>query len=32
MLDEHRFGHDGTRAAGTGKAGNRRQQMQKQDG
>jgi hypothetical protein len=28
MLDEHRFGHDGTRAAGTGESGNCRQQME----
>jgi hypothetical protein len=32
LLDEHGFGHDGTRAARTGESGDRRQQMQKQDG
>ena len=32
MLDEHGFGDDGTRAAGTGESGERRQQMEKQDG
>jgi hypothetical protein len=32
LLDEHGFGHDGTRAARTGEPGNSRQQMQKQDG
>ena len=32
MLDEHGFGDHGTRAAGTGESGDRRQQMQKQDG
>ena len=32
MLDEHGFGHHGTRAAGTGEPGDRRQQMQKKDG
>ena len=32
MLDEHGFGHHGTRAAGTGESGDGRQQMQKQDG
>ena len=32
MLDEDGFGHHGTRAAGTGHAGGRRQQMQKKDG
>ena len=32
MLDEHGFGDHGTRAAGTGQSGDRRQQMQKQDG
>ena len=32
VLDEHGFGHHGTGAAGTGEPGDRRQQMQKQDG
>ena len=32
MLDEHRFGHHGTGAAGTGEPGDCRQQMQEQDG
>jgi len=32
LLDEHRFGDHGTRTAGTGESGNRRQQMEKQDG
>ena len=32
VSDEHGFGHHGTRAAGTGKSGERRQQMQKKDG
>ena len=32
MLDEHGFGHHGTRAAGTGESGDGRQQMQKKDG
>ena len=32
LLDEHRFGHHGTRAAGTGEADDRCQQMQKKDG
>jgi hypothetical protein len=27
LLDEHGFGHDGTRAARTGESGDRRQQM-----
>jgi hypothetical protein len=32
VLDEHGFGHRGTRAAGTGQSGDRRQQMQKKNG
>jgi len=32
LLDEHGFGHDGTRAAGTGESGNSRQQMDEEDG
>ena len=32
MLDEHGFGHDGTRAAGTGEPGDCRQQMKKENG
>jgi hypothetical protein len=32
LLDEHGFGHDGTRAAWTGEPGDRRQQMEKKDG
>jgi hypothetical protein len=32
VLDEHRFDYDGTGAAGTGEPGDRRHQMQKQDG
>ena len=32
LLDEHGFGHHGTRAAGTGEPGDGRQQMEKQDG
>ena len=32
MLDEHGFGHHRAGAAGTGKSGNGRQQMQQQDG
>ena len=32
VLDEHRFGHDGTHAAGPGEPGECRQQMLKQDG
>ena len=32
LLEEHGFGHDGTRAAGTGESGDCRQQMQKEDG
>jgi len=31
-LDEHGFGHHGTRAAGTREPGDGRQQMQKKDG
>ena len=32
MLHQHGFRHHGTRAAGTGYPGDRRQQMQKKDG
>jgi hypothetical protein len=32
LLDEHRFGYTETRAAGTGKSGDGRQQMEKKDG
>ena len=32
MLDQHRFGHDGTDAAGTDEPGDSRHQMQKEDG
>jgi hypothetical protein len=32
VLDEHGFGHHGTRAAGTDEPGDRRHQMQKEDG
>jgi hypothetical protein len=32
LLHEHGFGHDGTRAAGTGEADDSGQQMQKRDG
>jgi hypothetical protein len=32
VLDEHGFGRHGTRAAGTDEPGDRRQQMQKEDG
>ena len=32
VLDEHGFSDDGTRAAGTGKPGDRRQEMEKKDG
>jgi hypothetical protein len=32
VLNEDGFGYHGTRAAGTGQAGDRRQQMQKKDG
>jgi hypothetical protein len=32
VLDEHRFGHHGTGAAGTGEPGDCRQKMQEQDG
>jgi hypothetical protein len=32
VLDEHGFGHHSAGAAGPGEPGNRRQQMQKQDG
>jgi hypothetical protein len=32
LLDEHGFGHHGPGAAGTGEAGDCRQQMQKKDG
>ena len=32
MLSEHGFGHHGTRTAGTGESGDRRQQMEEQDG
>jgi hypothetical protein len=32
LLDEHGFGDHRPRAAGTGKSGDRRQQMQKEDG
>ena len=32
LLDEHGFGRDSTHAAGTGESGDRRQQMEKQDG
>jgi hypothetical protein len=32
LLDEHGFGYHGTRAAGTGKSGDGRQQMEKKDG
>jgi len=32
LLDKHRFGDHGTRTAGTGELGDRRQQMKKQDG
>jgi len=32
VLDEHRFGHDGTSAARTGDPGDCRDQMQKKDG
>jgi hypothetical protein len=31
LLDEHGFGDHGTRAAGTGQSGDRREQMQEQD-
>jgi len=32
MPDEHGFGHDGTRAAGTDESGDCREQMEKEDG
>ena len=32
LLDEHRFGDHGTRAAGTGESGDCRQQMNEEDG
>ena len=32
VLDKHRFGHDGTGAAGTREPGDGRHQMQKKDG
>jgi len=32
VFDEHGFGHHGTRAAGTGQSGDRRQQIHKKNG
>jgi hypothetical protein len=32
LLDEHRFGHDGTNAAGPGEPSDSRQHMEKKDG
>jgi hypothetical protein len=32
LLDENRLGHDGPAAAGAGEPGDRRHQMEKQDG
>ena len=32
VLDEYGFGYHGTRAAGTSQSGDRRQQMQQEDG